>query len=307
MKKDHIGDIISTTFLGAFSGKPKAEEKMVKVIGAGWGRTTTTSFLDAMEILNMKCYHMKEVMANRDAEFWSKMASNPDTDVHEVLGARGFEATCDWPSSQFFDKQLERYPDAKVVLTYRSPEKWYESMKNTILGMMPRCGAPVGVRVAMGVGLPTSGFPKMCDDVIMTKSFQGLEPTKENIIKCYNDHVERVKATVPADKLLVFDVTEHENPWIPLCNFLDLPVPSVPYPHSNDTAEFQRLTSIINIVGWSFVVLGLGIPLLYAAPSYEGKGKPQVEHQPNEHHSQSEIHHPKEHNHQNEHKPEHQK
>lgn len=266
---NHMGDIIASTFGMSPSHHKAKEEKTIKVIGAGWGRTSTTSFLDAMEILGMKCYHMKEVIGNGDAKFWSRVAKDPTTDVHEVLGARGYEATCDWPSSQFYLEQLHRYPDAKVVLTYRDPEKWYGSLKNTILTMMPRCDAPIGVRVAMGLGLPAAGFPEMCDDVIMTKSFQGMEPTKENIIQAYKDHVEKVKATVPADKLLIFDVTEHENPWIPLCEFLGKPIPDKKYPHSNDTEEFQRLTSIINSVGWTLGVVGLGIPFLFAAPTYE--------------------------------------
>ena len=36
----------------------KKIDRNVKVIGAGWGRTGTTSFKAAMEILGLKCYHM---------------------------------------------------------------------------------------------------------------------------------------------------------------------------------------------------------------------------------------------------------
>ena len=34
------------------------ESTEIRVIGAGWGRTGTHSFKDALEILGMPCYHM---------------------------------------------------------------------------------------------------------------------------------------------------------------------------------------------------------------------------------------------------------
>ena len=42
---------------------------------------------------------------------------------------------------------------------------------------------------------------------------------KARCIAAYLAHIERVKAEVPADKLLVFDVREG---WAPLCAFLNV-------------------------------------------------------------------------------------
>jgi hypothetical protein len=36
----------------------------------------------------------------------------------------GFEATCDFPSAVYYKEQMEAYPNAKVILTKRDPEKW---------------------------------------------------------------------------------------------------------------------------------------------------------------------------------------
>ena len=36
-----------------------------------------------------------------------------------------------------------------------------------------------------------------------------------------------MKSTVPADRLLVWDVREG---WEPLCQFMDLPIPDEPFP-----------------------------------------------------------------------------
>jgi hypothetical protein len=48
---------------------------------------------------------------------------------------------------------------------------------------------------------------------------------------------EEVRATIPTERLLVFDVAEG---WAPLCRFLDVPVPDTPFPHMNSTEQFWK-------------------------------------------------------------------
>jgi hypothetical protein len=50
--------------------------------------------------------------------------------------------------------------------------------------------------------------------------------------QAYLEHIEKIKALVPPEKLLVFNVKEG---WAPLCEFLDLPVPETPFPRVNDS------------------------------------------------------------------------
>ena len=45
-----------------------------------------------------------------------------------------------------------------------------------------------------------------------------------------------MRALVPPKQLLVFDVKEG---WAPLCKFLQLPVPDVPFPNINDANEIR--------------------------------------------------------------------
>ena len=60
----------------------------------------------------------------------------------------------------------------------------------------------------------------------------------EASVEFYNRWVEEVKTSVPADRLLVFNVKQG---WEPLCRFLGLPVPETPFPHLNETAEFRKM------------------------------------------------------------------
>ena len=51
-------------------------------------------------------------------------------------------------------------------------------------------------------------------------------------------HEAEVKRSIPARRLLVFNVAEG---WDPLCRFLGVPVPETPFPRTNSTEEFQDL------------------------------------------------------------------
>ena len=48
-------------------------------------------------------------------------------------------------------------------------------------------------------------------------------------------HNEQVKRVVPAERLLVWEVTDG---WEPLCEFLEVDVPETPFPHANDRDTF---------------------------------------------------------------------
>ena len=50
-------------------------------------------------------------------------------------------------------------------------------------------------------------------------------------------HNEQVRATIPAERLLEFRVSEG---WQPLCAFLGCDAPDEPFPRVNDREEFNN-------------------------------------------------------------------
>ena len=68
--------------------------------------------------------------------------------------------------------------------------------------------------------LPSAG-PSLCDH--------------DGIIAAFEAHEAAVKASSPAERLLVHSAKEG---WAPLCAFLDVPVPDEPYPRTNTKEEF---------------------------------------------------------------------
>ena len=62
-----------------------------------------------------------------------------------LLGS--YRSAVDWPVCAFYRELAERYPQAKVILTMRDPERWYSSVMETIYPFMKRA-VPEGLRRA---------------------------------------------------------------------------------------------------------------------------------------------------------------
>lgn len=206
----------------------------MKLIGAGLPRTGTLSQKVALEVLGLEpCYHMVTVLADLDqAARWDRaMDGQPSWD--EIFD--GFQSTVDWPGGYFYKELMAAYPNAKVLLSVRDPEEWERSMRETVCAV--RHGDSL-IRLLSDaqahVNPRWQAFIDMIDRLVWQATF-GDGDSPEQLIATYRRHNEEVKATVPPERLLVWDVTEG---WEPLCQFLDVPVPDTTFPHLNDTKEF---------------------------------------------------------------------
>ncbi|MFV8755340.1 sulfotransferase family protein [Nannocystaceae bacterium ST9] len=203
----------------------------MKVIGAGFGRTGTTSMKAALERLGMPCYHMIEVFGHLDhVPVWRDAQAGRPVDWQALFA--DFQATVDWPGCTFYRQLMEVYPDAKVVLTVREPEKWYRSTFDTIFTIAQVLPSWLRYRV------PRIGrLHRMLEEIIWRGTFHDRFADEAHALAIYRAHVAEVEIHVPPERLLVFDV---KDGWAPLCAFLGVPAPDEPFPHLNDTAEFQR-------------------------------------------------------------------
>jgi len=197
------------------------------VIGAGFGRTGTLTLKTALERLGFgPCHHMVEVIGNPEqVPFWNRAASGQPVDWEDVYGA--YRSTVDWPSCHFYRQLAERYPAAKVILSTRDPERWYESMKDTILRTM------ADMELA---DEPPADHPMIFGWMIITRDTFNHDFSKDNVIAALERHNAEVQRTIPAERLLVFEAAQG---WEPLCAHLGVPVPDEPFPRVNDRAEFE--------------------------------------------------------------------
>ncbi|MCB2098759.1 MAG: hypothetical protein KDE05_14095, partial [Parvularculaceae bacterium] len=104
----------------------------LSVIGAGLGRTGTASLKVALETLGLgKCHHMSEVFGSPEqTDLWVK-AAHGAPDWPTIF--KGYGSAVDFPTAAFWRELADYYPDAKIILSLRDPEKWYESTQETIL------------------------------------------------------------------------------------------------------------------------------------------------------------------------------
>ena len=250
------------------------------VIGAGLPRTGTMSTMTALEqILGGPCYHMKSVLDQKDrAVFWRGLQTGEVPTTSESFrnhfSKDGFVAGVDFPPANYYKELMDAYPNAKVLLTVREPERWYLSVKNTIYNFVyvfPRTW-------------PYSWYNTLTNGKALTDMVNGINPKllesvrdgEEAAVQFYNEWVEEVKKSVPPERLLVFSVKEG---WEPLCAFLGLPVPGTPFPNVNDTAVMLARIRNFKRMSWGLVtVLSAGlVGVVAAAVHYTDIGRQLTE------------------------------
>jgi len=199
----------------------------LKVIGAGLGRTGTMSLKLALErLLGAPCYHMTELFEHLDEHtpLWHAAARGEAVEWDQIFA--DYIAAVDEPAAIQWETISSYYPDALVVLSTRDPESWWKSAFSTIL------------QVKLNPPEEMSPARKAWLDMVV-ETYKSVYPdgfSDEDTAKAaYTAHVEKVKATVPSDRLLAWNVSEG---WKPLCEALGLPVPDEPFPRSNSTEEF---------------------------------------------------------------------
>jgi hypothetical protein len=203
----------------------------LQVVGAGLGRTGTTSLKAALEqLLDGRCYHMMEVFGRPDmAEVWIEaVAGNcPDWDVF----FKDFRAAVDWPAAAFWREISDAFPDAIVLLSTRDADGWWKSASNTIFQAVSRDVAP-------GTTLATER--QMILDVFhgrFTLNWDDADAAKA----AYLRHNNEVRATIPAERLVEWHPGDG---WGPICTALRLPEPDAPFPHVNTTDEFRQMAGL---------------------------------------------------------------
>lgn len=206
----------------------------LEVIGAGFGRTGTLSLKQALEQLGFgPCYHMIETLEHpgHDA-LWLAIAQGESHDWQTIL--RGYRATVDWPAVSLWRELIAANPKAKVILTMRDPEHWYESASATIFARMRTFADALARNDARSLDPARRRHMQMVNAAVANQTFGG-NLDRDNAIAVFNAHNDAVRRAVPPERLLVYESGEG---WRTLCAFLGVPVPETPYPKVNTTDDF---------------------------------------------------------------------
>jgi len=204
----------------------------LKIIGAGMGRTGTASLKVALETLGVgHCYHMSEVLKKPEyTKNWINAAEG-NADWDKIFN--GYSATVDNPGCNYWKELADYYPDAKVILTVRDAEKWFDSTNETIHS------------VEFADFIKNSPFGEMVQKTIWDLMENRMQDRK-HMVDFFTNRTSKIIDYIAPERLLVYQVSEG---WGPLCTFLDLPVPNTDFPRINSRDETKGL--IANLIAAS--------------------------------------------------------
>jgi hypothetical protein len=249
-----------------FDARPSGEgtrgvTMTIEVIGAGFGRTGTLSLKVALEELGFgPCYHMSELFERPEhIRHWEVAAQGEPVDWEEIF--HGYRATMDWPGGAFYEELMEKYPDAKVIITVRDPQRWYESARSTIFGIQRVASSSPLFSLAAAFVPRVRSIRRsvlMVSGLASNVMFDGRFEDREYAIGAFERWNEEVKERVPAGRLLVYEVKEG---WGPLCEFLGVEAPrNKPFPHLNDAEVFSgRIRRMRALTAAALAVVALAL------------------------------------------------
>ena len=125
-----------------------------------------------------------------------------------------------------------------MLLSVRDGDSWARSMRDTIWGVlrgdtMMRDLSTARTRIDPGWSSYIELMTAMWDKSGLLGAAEGFEASAlARAMERYNDEVRQ---SVPAERLLVWSPADG---WEPLCEFLEVPVPDMPFPRVNDSREF---------------------------------------------------------------------
>jgi len=179
---------------------------------------------EALTILGFgPCHHMYEVTENPLMKTrWRALMAGAEPDWPALF--EGYRSCVDWPAAFYWRDLAALQPEAKVVLTWRSPESWWDSFEKTILAHYRTTPDrdSVGVR-------------------IIDRVFGDRAGDRDHAIALYEANAAAVRREIAPERLIVHAVGDG---WGPLCAGLGVAEPAQPYPHRNTAAELRARVGV---------------------------------------------------------------
>ena len=199
----------------------------LEIIGPGFGRTGTNSLKLALERLGFgPCHHMFEVRDHPEQlPNWVAAARGERVDWDDVF--RGYRSQVDWPGARYWRELTRHYPKAKVILTVRDPDEWFDSVQATIVRFLAARGTHPSPHA--------NAIAEMGQEVVAVQVFDDRMTDREHAIRVLKRHIVEVQSEIPPERLLTFDLRDG---WRPLCAFLGVEAPDVAFPKTNSSKQF---------------------------------------------------------------------
>jgi len=140
-----------------------------------------------------------------------------DTD-RLIAQTRHYDAFEDLPWAVVYPDMAKRFPDARFILSQRADEtKWLKSMRRHV-----ERSEWMGYKWFYGVGK--------------------VNWNERVVLESYRNHTIAVREFFrdQPDRLLELRIDAGNAPWTSLCGFLELDVPTIPFPRSNSAESWKE-------------------------------------------------------------------
>ena len=195
------------------------------IVGAGLGRTGTTSLQEALGILlDGPVFHMGEVFADLDSvPTWHAAIDGTPPDWDRLLA--GYRATLDWPAVTCWREIAAANPQALVLLSTRSSaEEWWSSVSKTLFSVVDR-------------EFPPHLLPMRAMNEAMFEKLTPYWRDRDAAMAAYDAHNAAVRAEVGEDRLIDW---QPRDGWDLLCSAMGIATPEMAFPHANTSEDFQK-------------------------------------------------------------------
>jgi hypothetical protein len=232
----------------AKSSAADKQKRAMKVLSLGLPRTGSLSMAEALTALGYEnVFH--GIWSLDRPEDWEVLHQAADAlfPSLDTYNGKGFTRD-DWDvgfghcealtdvHAPYAPHLIKAYPEAKVILVERDYDKWWTSVKTSVIDSLwgpipsffinhvePIVGTQMGVinrKIMMG----WAGVNNV-DDLIA------------NARNAFDRHHRGVRELVPKENLLIYRMGQG---WEPICEFLGKPVPNIPFPHANESTAMKK-------------------------------------------------------------------
>lgn len=193
-------------------------------------------------------------------------------DFDQLLGH--CQAVSDLPAVVFSEELIRAYPDAKVVLTLRDVDAWYESNLKTVHAIHNKPTVSSLMRLSLTkldwLFRTRARYARPMYQKLQHNFYEG--DFERNGRCVFEEHYARIRTLVPKDRLLEYKFSDG---WAPLCKFLDVTIPDAAFPSGNDVLTFRgrfraayryKVNEMLNkfaLMTCGVVLLGLAIRFFY--------------------------------------------
>lgn len=174
-----------------------------------------------------------------DAKYLGQGRRFTRTEWDQLLGSYS-AVSADPPAVAFAEDLVAAYPEAKVILVEREIESWYRSFDTNVIAAQWSLMISFVSELDPWFLRPVRRCHRRWATTWMESHSQA--EMREKARRAYRDHYALVRRVTPKSRLLEYQLTDG---WRPLCDFLDKPVPDVPFPRVNDSEALQELLAII--------------------------------------------------------------